>query len=193
MKNLTDEQVVILLESSDRHENDRALSFLYQQHFRMLESFVLKHSGSNADAEDVFQDCLIVLYNQVKSGEFELRASIGTYLYAIAKNVWYKKFRTTNKETVLGETHEDIPVDENHLSVIEENEKSNAIAQMMKHLDEKCRRLLLLFYYERQRMKYIADEMGWGSEQVAKNQKAQCMRKLKDMLKKNPSLNIDLR
>ncbi len=193
MKNIKDDALIALLQSGKRHENDRALSYLYQKHYRMLESLVQKYNGSDADAQDVFQDSLIVLFNQVKSGQFELKSSISTYLYAIARNIWFKKFRTVSKESELQAVHEAIPEEENQLGFLEKSEKSNLIAQLLGQLDEKCRKLLLLFYYERQRMKYIADEMGWQSEQVAKNQKTLCMKKLKGMVNANPNLKMNLR
>jgi len=51
-----------------------------------------------------------------------------------------------------------------------------------------CQRVLKMYYYERLRMSEIARKMGYLNDQVAKNKKSSCLRKLKHHVLKNPLL-----
>ncbi len=45
-----------------------SIRYLYREYFPLAKSIVEKNSGSYQDAEDVFQDGIIVLYQKILSG-----------------------------------------------------------------------------------------------------------------------------
>jgi DNA-directed RNA polymerase specialized sigma24 family protein len=53
----------------------------------MVEYFILNNNGRTDDAEDIFQDTMIVLLEKLRQDDFMLTASIKTYIMAIAKNL----------------------------------------------------------------------------------------------------------
>ncbi len=57
----------------------------------MIEGFVTHNQGNREEAQDVFQDAMIVIYNRIRSGELELSCKFGTFLYAICKNIWIQE------------------------------------------------------------------------------------------------------
>ena len=59
----------------------------------MIFSLVIKNSGNEDDAIDVLQDALIVLYEKVQLGTFELTVKLTTYIYGVSRNIWYNKLR----------------------------------------------------------------------------------------------------
>ncbi|MDF1863872.1 MAG: sigma-70 family RNA polymerase sigma factor [Saprospiraceae bacterium] len=193
MKSINDKELIELLMSGVASKNDLALAYLYKKNYRMVASYIQRNSGTAPDAEDVFQDSMIVLYNQVKRGSFRVESSLGTYLYGIAKNIWYKRLRKAGRETELTIEHESIVSEESHLKVLEQTDKSNLIAALLEELGEKCKEVLLLYYFEKLRLRDIADRMNWGSEQVAKNNKARCMKKMRELVGNHPNLKVDLR
>ncbi|MCR9286209.1 MAG: sigma-70 family RNA polymerase sigma factor [Bacteroidetes bacterium] len=193
MKSINDKELIELLMSGVASKNDLALAYLYKKNYRMVASYIQRNSGTAHDAEDVFQDSMIVLYNQVKRGSFRVESSLGTYLYGIAKNIWYKRLRKAGRETELTIEHESIVSEESHLKVLEQTDKSNLIAALLEELGEKCKEVLLLYYFEKLRLRDIADRMNWGSEQVAKNNKARCMKKMRELVGNHPNLKVDLR
>ncbi|MBD0257043.1 MAG: sigma-70 family RNA polymerase sigma factor, partial [Cytophagales bacterium] len=57
-----------------------------------------------------------------------------------------------------------------------------ALMNLLGTLGEGCREMLLGFYYERKSMQELAGAMGYASEAVAKNKKASCLKKLRDLV-----------
>ena len=62
-------------------------------------------------------------------------------------------------------------------------EQKEIFEGLLNEIGEKCRLLLRYFYYERKRMKEIVALMSFSSEQVAKNRKSNCMKKLRSLVK----------
>jgi RNA polymerase sigma factor (sigma-70 family) len=144
----------------------------------MVEYFVRKNSGTGQDAEDIFQDAMLVIFDRSRETGFELSCSLKTYVYSVARNLWLKKLRS-NKGKLNVEDFEDyLPVQ------VEENEEEDVnLAQKLKEavetLGENCRKILLLFYYQKMDMQQIAAELGYTSADNAKNQKYKCLQQLK--------------
>lgn len=51
------------------------------------------HSGTETDAEDLFQDGLDMMWRKVNDETFQLTSGFGTYFYAVCHNLWMKKLR----------------------------------------------------------------------------------------------------
>lgn len=151
----------------------RAVKGLYSL-FPAVKKLVLANHGSKEDAEDIFHETLLVLHRKVQAGNFELSASLNTYLTAVSRNLWYQELRRRNKEI---RTNDFIEVEITE----DENEKVFRQAEMAFNLlGEKCRELLIRFYYKKQNMQTIAVALGFSNERVAKNQKYRCLEKAKD-------------
>jgi hypothetical protein len=54
-----------LLDGIKRRDN-RTLEFIYQQCYPMIQDLVIRHSGNHEDAQDIFQDAMVIIYNKVK-------------------------------------------------------------------------------------------------------------------------------
>jgi DNA-directed RNA polymerase specialized sigma24 family protein len=80
---------------------------LYQKSYPSVEKFIVNNSGTVDDAKDIFQDTLLVLFKKVREDNFELTASVKTYIIAISKNLWCKKLRhiSGRQETSLTDFH----------------------------------------------------------------------------------------
>ena len=75
----TDREVVLGI----LNNSEEALNKLYLGYFPMVLQFILNNSGDEADAKDVYQEAIIVLYDKIKSGKFELSSKLKTYLYSV--------------------------------------------------------------------------------------------------------------
>ncbi|WP_431215013.1 RNA polymerase sigma factor [Puia sp. P3] len=53
----------------------------------MVLSLILNNSGYPDDARDIFQEAMIVLYEKVRSGTFELNCQLKTYLYSVCRRL----------------------------------------------------------------------------------------------------------
>lgn len=143
-------------------------------------------SGEEKDAEDIFQDAIIIFYNQVKEESLKLTVSLRTYLFSIARNRWLKTLRKQKKEVRLTEEHEYIVLEEDTLAEeLEFDETIRAIQATIAQLGKDCQQILRYFYLEKVRIKEIMSLLNYKSVQSVKNKKGRCIQKLKDKLRQN--------
>ena len=88
-----DETLVAAIRGGD----ERALSQLYRQHWPMVSHFVLQNSGTEADAQDVYQEGVMVFYEKVRDNSLELNCQIKTYLYAVCRRIWLKRLTSRSR------------------------------------------------------------------------------------------------
>ena len=181
MQHLPDREILDLLKSGDPAQQKTAFRYLYHQYQGLAESLVTKNSGSPEEAKDVFQDALIVLFNNAKKEGFQLTSALKTYLYSICHKLWLMKLRKTKRETPLETHHELLPVAATQLETLINTERKMLITQLLEKLGDDCRRIIELFYFRKTRMSKIKEIFGLGSEQAAKNKKSQCMKQLRQM------------
>lgn len=93
IKNLTDDfsDVIARAQAGD----DAAFSLLFEHHHRFVYKFIYAMRGETAAAEELTQETFLAAYKNIRSLRGEAR--LQTWLCAIAKNVVYKSFRSTNK------------------------------------------------------------------------------------------------
>jgi RNA polymerase sigma factor (sigma-70 family) len=96
-----------------RNQDDKILNWLYDNYFQSVKNHVLSNSGSIEDVSDVFQDTIIVLYNQITDDNLHLTTDLKGYFFGIARNVWSALLRKKQKTIELeidipdeGETEE---------------------------------------------------------------------------------------
>ncbi len=160
-----------------------ALNRLYH-HFPATRKMVLVNGGSTSDAEDVFQEGLIILMRKVGEPDFELTAQLGTFLFAICRFVWKDEVKRRKRLVITDITS---GVDQTLAEEIEiaiANEEYAKLAErVLKELKDRCRELLELFYYGHLKMQEIARKMGYASENAAKNQKYKCLETARNNLR----------
>jgi len=162
--------------------DDRALEYLYKEYAEMVHHFVLSNSGTKEDADDIFQDTVIVLYEKVRSQEFILSSSLKTFIYSVSRNLWLYKLRQRARDHKLNESFmlvQDTEVDADVF--YEENYKKDKMTEFIQFLGESCKQILLLFYYEKLATKDIAAKLNLAGGDYVKTQKYRCLQKLKSL------------
>lgn len=162
--------------------NDKkAIETIYKDNFNMVQALIINNNGTSEDAKDIFQEAMVVLYEKVQSGTFELNCLIRTFLYSVSRRLWLKKLVHQNRFS-LSEAHEDQIAVENE---VEDHEKRNVDFQMMEkamhNLGEPCKTLLEAFYLQKRSMQEIAAVFGYTNAENAKNQKYKCLLRLKKL------------
>jgi len=161
--------------------NDRkAIETLYRDHFNMIQTLVINNNGSSEEAKDVFQEAMIVLYEKVRSGTFELNCQIKTYLYSVCRRLWLKRLQQLSRfASPVDGMEQLVPVEED----LEDHERRNMEFEMMNKaigsLGEPCKSLLEAYYLQHRNMQEIAVEFGYTNADNAKNQKYKCLMRLK--------------
>ena len=138
---------------------------------------------------EIYQRSFTVLYFNIKKDKLnDLQASIETYLFGIGKMVLKEWWREEKKQ--MDELDENMaPIEEVDIfgnlfdSTDDKNLLTHQIAAAMEKLDEPCKSVIRLFYWERNSMEAIASKLNYKNEQVAKKKKYLCIKKLKELLK----------
>ncbi len=184
LKNKVIKQEVLL---NGLKENDKqSIDFIYESCFPMVRNLVQKNNGSLENAEDLFQEAIIVLYqNLLSRKDFFLTCSISTYLYEVSRRLWLKHLNKNGKTIHIDNTTTDFLV-EKIVDVkpdIEEHEQFDSRLQnlqtAMGKLGEPCSSILKAYYNDNKSMHDIATIFGYTNEDSAKNQKYKCLIRLK--------------
>ena len=177
MKDESNEKVLLQgLARSDK----KAIETIYRENYNMIQSLIINNNGSADDAKDIFQETMIVLYEKVRSGAFELNCLIKTYVYSVSRRLWLKRLQQMSRYApAIENLHDTVPVEDE----IEENERINNEFQVMdkaiSSLGEPCKSLLEAYYLEKKNMQEIALSFGYTNADNAKNQKYKCLMRLK--------------
>jgi RNA polymerase sigma factor (sigma-70 family) len=173
----TDEQFLEGLRSG----NSELLSALYKKYYSIVLKLIINNSGTEEAAQDIYQETVIVLYENAQKPGFTLNCQLQTYIYSVAKRLWLKQLKKNGKTFLLKEDDEhevaDVSSDMQEHAVKEsEIEKMN---KSLAELGEPCATLIRDFYVHRLSMETIADKFGYTNADNAKNQKYKCLQRLK--------------
>ena len=171
-----------LIEHLKHNRNDKALVMLYKN-LPVIKKMIVANGGNSEDAEDIFQEALVVVCMNVKKPDFRLTSKLSTYLYSICRFMWKDELKKRNKIIFsYTDTIKDT-IDENALTAIQWEEQLKVAETVVKSLGDRCKELLELFYSGKMKLKEIAQKMGYSSENTAKNQKYKCIEAAKKNLK----------
>ena len=175
------EEDLILLEGIAA-EDRNSVEQLYRQHYIMIQTMVLANAGTKDDAADLFQETVIVLYEKIKNGSFELNCLLKTFLYSIARRLWLKKLQQQQRFISQPDNLEEtVPVEdeiENHLKL---QNDFFIMESAMNKVGEPCKSLLQAYYLQKKHMNVIAQEFGYTNADNAKTQKYKCLVRLKKL------------
>lgn len=173
----TDDQFIDGLRSG----NNEVLSALYKKYYTIVLKFIVNNSGTEEAAQDIYQETVIVLYENAQKPAFSLNCQLQTYIYSVAKRLWLKQLKKNGKTFLFKEEEENEVVDvssdlSEHQTKEQEIEKMN---HSLEELGEPCATLIKDFYVHKLGMDEIADKFGYTNADNAKNQKYKCLQRLK--------------
>ena len=134
---------------------------LYERHRNAVFRFAYRLLGSYETAEDVTHDCFLSLLR--RPGGFEpSRGGLRTYLFAAARNLAMKHFRSSSREDALEELSVEppMPVREQPLNRLLDEELSQRVKEAVTSLPPLQREALVLFEYEGLALSEIAEVVG---------------------------------
>lgn len=162
------------------------VEMIYDQYFQGILHWVSNNSGSREDAEDVFQEAIVVLYQKVRSGDFVLTSSFFTFLFAICKNLWKKELRKRSRMTGdLEKVPEREDPDPLILECLYAREEQTLFRTVFEAMDAGCKALLSLFFQGKS-MQEIMDKLGLSSLSYTKKKKFLCKEKLVKGVQSDP-------
>ncbi|MEI8112195.1 MAG: sigma-70 family RNA polymerase sigma factor [Bacteroidia bacterium] len=152
------------------------LQFIYKNFYSKINFFIKKNSGDDDDANDIFQEAIIIMYRKLKANELVLDCTFETYLYSVSRFLWLKQLekRKLEKEKIKDnhEYNDDI-YDDGLEKVVDLNERYRLFQNHFANLGKDCQKILQL-YFDKVPLKNIAQIMGFKSEKYAKKRKFKC-------------------
>lgn len=193
MENLTDNELVVHIK-----QNQDYLGLVYKRCKQYSISFMQKMTSNKLkdyELEDIFHDAVLVLYEKIIGRNFELTASLQTYLNSVCR---FQLLNKLGKEKLHSdfEDRTDADNDENSMSYkstitdsldeIEDTKENqfNAIENALLRMKEaggNCYELLTLFWYHKKSMNELTTVFGYSNADNTKNQKAKCQKRLEKM------------
>jgi RNA polymerase sigma factor (sigma-70 family) len=164
-----------------RAQDEKVLRYLYDHYFQTVKNHVLKNSGSNEDASDVFQDTIIILYQQISENNFNLTSDLKGYFFGIARNIWNSTLR---KKSRTSELITDIPEEFDS-----EDTFDPALEKILYRAFQKLspdNQTVLKLFYEGISYEEIALQMNLKNETYARRKKYLSKEALIELIKMDP-------
>jgi len=157
----------------------------YKNNLPKVKSLILKNSGSEKDAEDIFQDAMVFVYEKLENNSLQLTSSLGTYIYSVCRNMWMNELRKSKKE-IKNETILSIAASDTDdiIEEIQQKEKSYVYQKYFLQLGPVCQELLTLFF-KGLSMKDIAKQRD-STESYVRKKKFNCKKRLTELIKADP-------
>lgn len=192
---LSDQEIILKIK-----EDTDALGIVYKKCKSSALQFLRKinyNSDERIDVEDIFQDAIIVLYENIINRDFVLASNttLQTYLNSVSRNQLLKKIGNNktvelNENKELDDDNDDSmgfnPLITDSLDEFEDatEQQYNAIEKAllkMKTAGGHCYELLTLFWYHRKSMNELTEIFGYTNSANTKSQKAKCQKRLEKM------------
>ena len=183
MKRLSDEEIVAGL----RKRDNRVLQYIYKNTFNPVKQLVLNNAGSENDAEDIFQEALIIVFKKLKEDQkFELTSAFTTYIYSISRLLWLKHLRNI-KKIEIDPLNRDLEekIEFEPPSPVQDQDLRMAIYQRtLLQIPEDCQNILRLTAQDLTSSE-IATQLGFRSEGYVRKRRHFCKEYLINRIKED--------
>ena len=169
-----------------RREDRKILERIYKVFYPAVRHYVTSNNGNEHDAQDIFQDSLVIVYLKVKKSPPVLTCSFGTYLFSINKYLWYREFRRSHMHArSMLNPDELIDYENNFMNDYIRMEKRKLVLDHFNEMGESCQKLLSLFI-QNTPVERITKIMGFSTDQYTRNRRTNCKEKLVQRIWNSP-------
>jgi RNA polymerase sigma factor (sigma-70 family) len=155
---------------------EKTLEYLYARTYPVVLHYVKERQGREEDAQDLLQDAIILFFEKVVHDRLVLTAAPTTYLVAICKNRWRQEREKRSRQVPLADGH---PGGTTETPEPDTHEATAHLLDYVNQLGEKCRDILVQFYYFGQQLEQIAADHGYRTIRSATVQKFKCLERLR--------------
>ncbi|MEL6866339.1 MAG: sigma-70 family RNA polymerase sigma factor [Bacteroidota bacterium] len=171
-----------------RNNDSKLIQKVYDAYFHRVAAWVKRNNGNLEAAEDVFEEGLIVFYRKSRNPDFVLTSSFYSFLFGVCRNIWQRELKKKYRSEVTLSDDREYKDEHDIENDIIWSERQDLFQEKFTQLKERCQQLLRLFF-QKTKMKKIADIMGYQSEGVVKKEKFKCKQRLVQMIKSDPRFN----
>ncbi len=166
---------------------------MYTQFLPNISRWVRKNNGSEQDAEDLFQEALIAIFDRYCGEESPTFTSpFGALLFSICRNIWYSRLSQKKREEKIRfsekERYESEADDPDLLVQAEETAKAHreeeVLKQTFRQLSELCQKVLRMMA-EGKAGEDIAKELGMNNRSTVYVRAHKCKKRWRDLFNKS--------
>jgi RNA polymerase sigma factor (sigma-70 family) len=186
MSDLSNQEILLALQQENI---EKPVAMLYRTYHGTVQAMVLAQGGTAADADDVFQDAMLCFVNTVKAGKFRGDSSIKTFYVSIARHIWFNELRSRqrreNRHQQVVQLSDQVVVEMPAQALANSSE---SLQNVFDQIGDVCKRILIGFYYKQLNMRQLLQQFDFENEQVLRNKKSKCLKKVKEIIAVNPAL-----
>lgn len=169
------------LEERLRAGDKTALDAVYRGFKDEFLNYVKRYDINYETSLDIFQDAIIVLYQNFTTNNLQLQnSSVKTYLFGIGKHKVFNYLKSKNKHLRIVndvEDYEELNIKEPNLSFYQQQ-----LAKQLSQISESCKDLLQLYYYRNLTINEIVQQTHYKDANTVKSHKSRCMKRLKSLV-----------
>ena len=167
------------LEAIKRGDN-AGLDVLYRRHRSKCLRFAQRYLGGEAEPADLYQDAILVLYQNILSGRLTELGNTAAYLIQIMRNRWSGNVRRAARPLLTRPVAAD---DEEHADRVRQR-----LRRALAKVDERCRALLIFRHFDGLSYEDIVELTAYTSADAIRNGIVRCRKKLRELYEKEPDL-----
>lgn len=137
-------------------------------------------------ARDIFQESLIIIYRKVSQGQLELHCKFSTYIYAVAKRLWFQERRKIHSRLNHRNDFQEVAEEPE----IPEYESRSPVKELFfKHfeqLSKDCQKILIM-HFNKARIEDIQREMNYSNPHYTMDRKYRCKKSLIQRILNDPN------
>lgn len=169
-----------------RKRNNKILQYVYCVNYPVVKRYILDNNGDIQDAQDLFQEGIVIIFRKLSSETLNIDCSFETYFVSVCKLLWIKELEKRRVEKMDKQNLKDYMDLESELGFDNsEHEKYKFFQKHLKLLEPDCQKILTLFY-DGVSIRDIARIMGFKSEISARQKKFKCKERLIKNIKSDP-------
>lgn len=194
MEIVNDEKLVAMIMSGG-NDREKALRQIYLTNSikQKLTAMITNNNGNIQDAEDMYQEAIIVLDRNIREGNYRLDGTISSYLFSTGKFLWMnhlRKKRLTLKENFTDADLISTSIQPDKIFISEEKKK--VLQNVLARLGERCQNILALWQLSYS-MEEIAQKLGLSDASAARKAKYDCQQQLIKFIHSSPGTLDDLK
>ncbi len=163
---------------------ERIVNHVYQTCYPDIRKLILANGGSRHDAEDIFQEAMLIIYRKITEQGLVLTCRFKTYLYSVCRFLWLQELEK-RKSNQKRQDHVELIIDDNDRRNARETEIFRIYETHFRELSKECQKVLNM-YFQKASMEEICVVMGYKNVQIAKDKKYRCKKTLMTRIHNNP-------
>ncbi len=164
-----------------RKGDEKSINYLYDTFFDTIKSYILKNTGTEDDAYDIFQDVMMVIFKKIQQNNLNESTDVKGYIFGVSRNLWHEHLRKKKKNVELDT---DLSDDFDPTSLLD-TPLEQIVQRSFLKLKPECREVLNMVITGKD-YKEIARAMKYKSEDYARRKKYLCKEALLKIVKADP-------